>query len=113
MCPYGMDEDKFRNFLLKPRNATFKLKDTDIVASGRAELLDTFGKEALAKGFTMDPPMDLEEIAEFVRTKGTAWDQVILETYRREGKIVYREVEPDVFEATVSVPSEEGDWPIS
>ena len=108
MCPYGVSDEQFESFLKHPRDMTFALQDTDIVTGGRVELLELFKPAHLKSGFQMDPPLNIydEELEDIVRSKGTKWDLVILETYRRAGQITYRELQDGVYEAVVSVPPE-------
>lgn len=106
MCPYGVSDDQLKSFLEKPRDMTFALQDTDILTGGRVELLELFKPAQLKAGFKMDPPLNIydEELEDIIRQKGTQWDLVILETYRLDGTITYREMQDGVYEAVVSVP---------
>ncbi len=111
--PYGVSDEQLDSFLKHPRDMTFALQDTDIVTGGRVELLELFKPDHLKSGFQMDPPLNIydEDLEDAVRAKGTKWDLVILETYRRDGQITYRELQDGVYEAVVSLPPE-SEWPV-
>lgn len=108
MCPYGVSDEQFESFLKHPRDMTFALQDTDIVTGGREELLELFKPDSLKSGFQMEPPLNIydDELEDIVRANGTKWDLVILETYRRDGQITYRELHDGIYEAAVIIPLE-------
>jgi hypothetical protein len=95
----------YRNFLNNGGTVTSLIEPEDIDVT-RAFETSTIIKPQLKTGFELTPPggFDAPQNAAMIIAYGGAWINVIRQVYSRGGKIIYKQLQPNLYEAVSSIP---------
>lgn len=104
MTYHNPSADQYQEFLIKGGELIFFIKASDIEASGGFESAEGIA-QSLWSGFELSPTIVTPRSFAEIRVYGQPWDQVVLSVYTRAGRIIYKRVNAEWYQAVCTIPS--------
>lgn len=107
MTGFGSTQEQYEKFMKEGGDIVFEIDATDISKNREFESFDSI-KPKLDTGFEL-PPTTMIHVADFlaaIRIHGDEWSNILVTIYLCGGKVVYKRISTDKYQAHCSVPQQ-------
>ncbi len=102
---YSEEKKKeWENFKTNGGSITFEIDSTDISSTKEFENFPSI-KPNLTTGFELPPTtlIHTPELQALIQTRGSEWDFIMCRIYLAGGKVIYKRISTDKYEATCTI----------